>query len=445
MPNRFSLSLSLSVLVALLLAPSGLQAQVKLDGAWLLTTELFGYPLHQRLTLEQKGEALTGKVGSDKVEGTLTGGAVQFVSKQEDGGRNEYTGTLSGDTMSGTVVLVDGDTGERVNSSFVATRVPERRAGPPRRHEFVPTTFYRRFSAETGPVLTIAPGDSVHTTTVDAGGTDEKGVTRVLGGNPETGPFYVEGAMPGDVLAVRIVRLRLNRDWAISDDAIVSRAVDSGMAVKLKDNGKAIRWRLDREKGVATPDKPAEHLKDYAVPLRPMLGCVGVAPGFASAAPPTGDSGRYGGNMDFNGIVEGSSVYLQVRQPGALLYVGDGHALQGDGELNGNALETSMDVEFTVDLIPEKRIATPRVESPTHIMAVGLDGTLEGALRDATSGMAQWLEQDYGLTPSEIAQVLGTASEIVVNEVADRNAGIVMRLAKDRLSSLPRAQAGKGQ
>jgi acetamidase/formamidase len=147
--------------------------------------------------------------------------------------------------------------------------------------------------------------------------------------------------------------------------------------------------------------------------------------------------------MDFNGIVEGTTVYLQVRQPGALLYVGDGHALQGDGELNGNALETSMDVEFTVDLVPDKRIATPRVESPTHIMAVGLDGSLEGALKEATSGMAQWLEQDYGLTPSEVAQVLGTSSEILVNEVADRNAGIVVRLLKDRLQAIPRKPAEK--
>jgi amidase len=441
MPKRFLLLLSLS----LLLVPSRLPAQGKPGGTWLLTTDIFGYPLHQRFTWEPKGESLTGKVDSDKVEGTLKGGAIQFVSKQDGGGRNEYTGTLSGDAMSGTVVLIDGDTGERVNSTFVAMRVPERRAGPPQRHEFVPTTFYRRFSAETKPVLTIGPGDSVHTTTVDAGGTDEKGVTRVLGGNPETGPFYVETAMPGDVLAVHIVRLRLNRDWAVSDDAIVPRAVDDGMAMKLKDAGKSVRWRLDRDKGIATPDKPAEHLKEYSVPVRPMLGCVGVAPGFASAGPGTGDSGRYGGNMDFNGIVEGTTVYLQVRQPGALLYLGDGHAVQGDGELNGNALETSMDVEFTVDLIQEKSISAPRVESPTHIMAVGLDGSLEGALREATSGMAQWLEQDYSLTPSEVAQVLGTASEIVINEVADRNAGVVLRLSKDRLKPIPGAPAEKRQ
>ena len=435
--------LPLSVL--LLVVPSSLLAQASVDGTWLLTTDVFGNPLHQRLTLVQKGESLTGKADSDEVEGTLKGGAVEFASAPEGGGRNEYAGTLSGDRMSGTAVLVDGDSGERASSTFVATRVPARRAGPPRRHEFVPTAFYRLFSAETAPVLTISPGDTVHTTTVDAGGADEKGVTRVLGGNPETGPFYVETALPGDVLAVHVTRLRLNRDWAVSDDAIVSRAVDNDLAVKLKDAGKTIRWRLDRERGTATPDKPADHLGGYSVPVRPMLGCVGVAPGFASAAPGTGDSGGYGGNMDFNGIVEGTTVYLQVRQPGALLYVGDGHALQGDGELNGNALETSMDVELTVDLIPQKRIATPRVESPTHVMTVGLDGSLEGSLREAVSGMAQWLEQDYGLTASEVAQVLGTSSEIVVNEVADRNAGIVVSLAKGRLQGIPRKPAEKGE
>src|SRR5262249_41289935 len=114
--------------------------------------------------------------------------------------------------------------------------------------------------------------------------------------------------------------------------------------------------------------------------------------------------GPVGGNMDFNEIVEGATVYLPVNVPGAMLYLGDGHAAQGDGELNGNALETSMDVEFTVDVLPKKRISGPRVESATHIMAMGLAGSLDEAIRSATFGMAQWLEQDYKLTPSEIAQ-----------------------------------------
>jgi acetamidase/formamidase len=165
-----------------------------------------------------------------------------------------------------------------------------------------------------------------------------------------------------------------------------------------------------------------------------MLGCVAVAPGFGSAAPPTGDSGRYGGNMDFNEVVEGATIYLPVAQPGALLYVGDGHAVQGDGELNGNALETSMDVEFTVDVIPNKPLATPRAESSTHVMAVGLGGSLEDALRAATAGLAEWLEQDHHLTAPEIAMVLGSAVEYTISEVADRNAGVVAKLRKDRLT-----------
>jgi len=171
-----------------------------------------------------------------------------------------------------------------------------------------------------------------------------------------------------------------------------------------------------------------------------MLGCVAVAPNVAQAAPGSGDSGRYGGNMDFNEIVEGATVYLPVSVPGALLYVGDGHALQGDGELNGNALETSMDVEFTVDVIPGKRVPGPRVESATHLMAMGLAGSLDDAFRGATSNMAQWLTEEYKLTPSEVAQVLGTSAEYKVSEVADRNAGMVLKINKERLKPLASAE-----
>ena len=140
--------------------------------------------------------------------------------------------------------------------------------------------------------------------------------------------------------------------------------------------------------------------------------------------------------MDFNEIIEGATVYLPVNVTGALLYVGDGHAAQGDGELNGNALETSMDVEFTVDVIPSKNIPGPRVESATHIIAVGLAGSLDDAFREATSNMADWLTNDYKLTPSELAQFLGSAAEYKISEVADRNAGIVLKINKDRLQSL---------
>jgi len=416
------------------------EAKAPLTGRWLVTADFKGTPIYFKLQLTQAGEKLTGDFDGDKLEGTIGGSTVHFLAKDDHGGSEEVKATTRGSTMSGTVVFIYGGNPDHPDShEFTAMLVPARSTAPAKRHEFVPTTFYRQFSPLNKPVLTIAPGDSVHTTTVDAGGTDEKGEARVLGGNPETGPFYVESAVPGDTLVVHIVRLRLNRDWAMSDDYIVDRGVDRDLAVKNKDGGKDVRWHLDTAKGVATPEKPAEHLTRYSVPLRPMLGCVATAPGPAQAPPGTGDSGRYGGNMDFNEIVEGATVYLPVSTPGAMLYLGDGHALQGDGELNGNALETSMDVEFSVDVIPDKRIGAPRVESASHIMVVGLAGSLDEAFRVATASMADWLMDDYKLTASEVAQVLGTAAEYKVGEVADRNAGMVLKINKERLATLTRA------
>jgi len=419
-------------------------ANASVTGRWVLTSDFYGTTVTFMLELKQDGDKLTGDFDGDKLEGTIKDGAIHFVAKDDQNGTEECTAKVQGDTITGSVVFANADDTEPpITHPFTAKIVPQRKAGPPQRHEFTPTVFYRQFSATNKPVLMVAPGDTIHTTTVDAGGKDEKGVTRVVGGNPETGPFYIETAAPGDTLVVHLTRLRLNRDFAESDDFLVGRAVDSGLAVKMKDGGKDIRWHLDTQRGVATPEKPAEHLTQYTVPLRPMLGCVAVAPGSTQAAPGTGDSGRWGGNMDFNEIIEGATIYLPVSVPGALLYVGDGHAAQGDGELNGNALETSMDVEFTVDVIPAKGVRGPRVESATHIMAMGLSGSLDDAMREATANMAQWLTDEYKLTPSEVAQVLGTSAEYKVSEVADRNAGMVLKINKDRLKTLTAAPPAK--
>jgi len=167
-----------------------------------------------------------------------------------------------------------------------------------------------------------------------------------------------------------------------------------------------------------------------------MLGCMATATPLAMAPPGTGDSGFYGGNMDFNQVAEGATIYLPVTNPGALLYFGDGHAAQGDGELNGNALETSMDVEVTVDVIPNKHIGDPRVETDDAIISMGLEGDLNEAFRSATGNMADWLTTDYKLTPSEVAQVIGSSAEYHVSEVADRNAGMILKLKKSTLETL---------
>ena len=218
--------------------------------------------------------------------------------------------------------------------------------------------------------------------------------------------------MPGDVLVVRLNRVRLNRDWAISDDGIVGRALDPDFAVKMKDGFKTVRWRLDRAARRRHARKADGASGNFTVPLRPMLGCVAVAPGFGSAPPPTGDSGRFGGNMDFNEIVEGATVYLPVgaarraalrrRRPRG---AGRRRAeRQRARDVDGRGVHRRRHARA-------KRLMTPRVESPTHIMAVGLGGSLEDALRAATAGLAQWLEQEYKLTPSEIAMVLGSSVE----------------------------------
>ncbi|MGI4879278.1 MAG: acetamidase/formamidase family protein, partial [Janthinobacterium lividum] len=144
----------------------------------------------------------------------------------------------------------------------------------------------------------------------------------------------------------------------------------------------------------------------------------------------TGDTGRYGGNMDFNEVVEGNTVYLPVQQPGALLYLGDAHALQGDGETSQYALETSMDVTFSVELIKGKAIGMPRVESPAQIMVLGQAGSLDDALKAASTGMIQWLEADYGMTLSQAAQVLGTAMHYSVPNLAGRSVGVAAKIDK---------------
>jgi acetamidase/formamidase len=176
-----------------------------------------------------------------------------------------------------------------------------------------------------------------------------------------------------------------------------------------------------------------------------MLGCIATAPSPDGGTPSARDSGAYGGNMDFNEIVEGATVYLPVFVPGALLYFGDGHALQGDGEINGNALETSLDVEVTVELIAQKRIPGPRVENDTHIMGMGLAGSIDDAFREANANLAAWLVRDYHLTPAEVAEVTGTAVEYRISEVADRNAGVVAKLSKDRLATLSKAGSARAE
>src|SRR5689334_20946138 len=345
---------------ACLLAAAGAHAAAPaagVAGEWEMTTMVFGNPLGQRVTFSVDGAKLTGTSAGQPLTGTVDGDRVRFETKDHDGTVNTYEGRLQDGRLSGTATITQEPWGQTPPLTWSARRPATGKPAAPRTLDYEPKEFHRVFSADVAPALRIWPGDTVRTRTVDAAGVDARGKSRVLGGNPQTGPFYVEGAMPGDVLVVHVKSLRLSGPRAISDDGIVERGLTTDYASSHKDNDfNNVVWTLDAPGGVARPEKPTDRLKNLAVPLKPMLGCIGVAPGFGGAAIRTGDSGRIGGNMDFNEIVEGATVYLPVGAPGALLYVGDGHALQGDGELNGNALETPLDVEITVDLIREKGI-----------------------------------------------------------------------------------------
>jgi acetamidase/formamidase len=216
----------------------------------------------------------------------------------------------------------------------------------------------------------------------------------------------------------------------------VPSAVEPGYFRNAKfDENFSAEWKLDREAGFGALAKPTDRLKNFKVKLQPMLGCVAVAPP-ARQTFRSGWLGSWGGNMDYSGLREGVTVYLPVYQEGALLFVGDGHALEGDGELTGDALETSMDVEFKVDLLRGQHIGGPRFEDAEYLMASGIAGSLNDALQQATTELARWIERDYKLSPNESNIVLGAAMRYDVAEVVDPQVHIVAKVSKAALAGL---------
>jgi acetamidase/formamidase len=406
---------------------------------WLLTIDRWGNPEYAEAAIETEGDVLTGQLGSWSLAGLRDGDRVSFTATDADGEVYRFSGLAADDRMSGSADYPDINVAEeRAVHGFTARRLNLPGGDGPARVVFEPQSYSNEFTAHREPVLLIRPGDTIRTTTIDSGGIDSAGVTRAMYGNPQTGPFYVVGARPGDVLAVHIRRLRLNRDWADSLNGFVGSAMTPSLADRAGDLGQRVRWRLDRAAGTARLDNPPEGLRDFVVPVRPMLGGIGVAPDFGFAPFSAGDTGRFGGNIDFNGLGEGATIYLPVYQPGAMLFMGDGHALQGDGETTQWALETSLDVEFSVSVLPARPLSGPRVETADSITVIGQAGSLDEALRAATSGMVQWLAQDYGLTVAESSLVLGVAAEYRVVTLAGRNAGMALSLDKGRLADLRR-------
>jgi len=411
---------------ALVIVLSGIpgQAQQNIAGDWALTLfDTFG-PNVMRLSLSLNGETLTGSAAGRPIEGTFSRGTITLKIRNFT-----MTGALDGAELKGEAAFPDRSV------KWTAVRLPSPPASP-RTHDFEPSAFHLYFSSKVAPALRIHPGDTVRTWSVDAGGVDRHGTRRSPGGNPQSGPFYIENAMPNDTLVVRLNRVRLNRDWAQSGSRVVGRALEPGTLGSVKwDDNFASRWKLDPVRGVATLDRPTAALAKLAIPLQPMLGCVAVAPqGELSIR--TTDSGAFGGNMDYNQIREGTTLYLPVYHPGALLFLGDGHAAQADGELTGDALETSMDVEFTVDLIRDRNFGHPLAENDEFLISIGIGGSLDQALQQATSGMMRWLERDYKLTGSDAAMIMGFALKYDVVDLVGTQVSIAAKVPKAALAPL---------
>jgi amidase len=284
------------------------------------------------------------------------------------------------------------------------------------------------------PVLRLKPGTTVETRTFS-----KDGDYYSPSGGPwpgEVGPFYIEGATPSDTLVVKIVRLRLNRDTAVSaltPNGISGVAGDSRTRM-LNDPLPARRftWQLDRTRNVGILEIPGSASKRFEVPLRPMLGRLAVAPSGEEAIAGLWP-GNFGGNMDSSDAREGTTVYLPIFHDGALFYFGDVHALQGDGEIVGSGLETTADVTFQFDLIKGRRIRWPRMEDENDIMVAGSVRPLIDAFRIAQVELIEWLVDDYGFDKIDAYQVVSQAGHSRVANVVDPNYTVMAKFPKKLL------------
>jgi amidase len=297
-------------------------------------------------------------------------------------------------------------------------------------HRLKPTTGHATFAVRQ-PVLTIKPGDVVESESL-WGEWYEKAGGKWPG---EVGPIAIEGAEPGDTLVVEILKVRPNRDTAVSTQGGRFGALvpDSGTAFlnTTFPRGRYV-WRLDRQKMTGTLDLPKSRMGSITVPLAPMLGRVAVAPegeeAFDGLWP-----GTFGGNMDTADVREGTTVYLPVFHRGALFYFGDGHALQGDGEVCGSGLETSMEVAFRFGLRKQKPIEWPRLEDADHLMVAGSARPLTDALRIAFVGLIDWLVDEHGFDKEEAYQVVSQVAVVRVANVVDPVYTVVAKFPKKYL------------
>ena len=292
------------------------------------------------------------------------------------------------------------------------------------------------------PKATVAPGTVLELFTEDCFGgavrTEDDLVSKVCNFpflNPQTGPFYVEGAEPGDTLAIHFISIEPARDWGASTTvplfgALTSTVHTASLQPPLPE--RVWIWPLDRERRTCT-FTARESGHQVVLPMDPMHGTVGVAPAnleVRSALVPD----AHGGNLDTPEMRVGVTCFLGVSVEGALFSLGDGHARQGEGETCGVAVETAMNTVVVIDLIKGRSTPWPRIESDTHLMSAGSARPLEDAFRIAQLDLLRWVAQDCGLTDLDAYQLLSQAVESPVANVCDTN---YTSVAKVRKSWLP--------
>ena len=300
-------------------------------------------------------------------------------------------------------------------------------------HHFQPTVYHTVIGAHE-PVLHIKSGDTVITTTVDNAGRDATDQQVTPGGNPQTGPFFIENAEPGDTLAVHFDRIVPNRKIGRTATVVAPNVLEPHYVASQMPKGGGAEWEIDVEKWTATLISPDTQLGNLALPLEPMVGCFGVAPPRGQAIS-TATSSTHGGNMDYRGFAEGVTVYFPVFVPGALFHLGDGHAVQGDGEIVGTGIEISFDVQFTVNLIKKKGIGWPRAENDDYILTAGNARPLDQAVQHATTELIRWLEE-LGLEKKAVHILLGQCVEYDVGNVFDPAYTMICKVKKSILQNI---------
>jgi acetamidase/formamidase len=415
-----------------------------ISGSWIAQVASAVEPQYARVSLQVSGASVTGLWGDSRIDGTLTADKVDIKLTAADGSSSgALSGTFKGEVFSGTGTVRPANGGGRGGGRGNAAAGPVnitlvRPASPPakpRSINFEPTNFFATYSAANKPALTIFPGDVVHTWTADAGGIDAKGI-RHRGGDSNIGPFYVEGALPGDTLVVHLLKVRTNRPTARQGTRLNAHAVTAAYLSSAEyDPNVTGEWTLLPEKGVAVPTHPSEHMKNYSVPLKPMLGCISVAPA-GDEQFRGGDLGPFGGNMDYNENVEGTTLYFPVFHIGALLGMGDGHAAMGDGEVTGSALETSLDVDFSVDVIKNDSSGQVRAETKDYLIAFGIAGSIPESIQVSTSQLASWVKKQYELSDSEVAILFAATLKYEITELVDARYNVAAKVPKAILAQM---------